>query len=294
MGDAADHQEQAHQQAQRLKVNGAQRAIEGLRRLLPDEIVDQAHQHQGAADDAVGFRGQVPAVGGEGGQDQQADGTEQQHRGDHVLHRGHLIRLRDGILLFPEDEVDDQRRQHRAQLHHEEHGERPLVEEKVHEGHVQGRAQHDGGGVAHQGGRALEIGGHGDGDDEGDRVGLQLLADLDGHGGDHQHRGHIVHKGGDDTGEQAQANGGPLDIGHLCHDHVRHPLGHPAVDEQLHQTHGAADHQQDIEIQGGQDLPGGQHTGDDEDHAGGQGEPGTILAEGQHQNVRSGKKDDCR
>ena len=35
--------------------------------------------------------------------------------------------------------------------------------------------------------------------------------------------------------------------------------GHFAVDEQLHQAHGAGDHQQDVEVDGPQDLVEGQH-----------------------------------
>ena len=113
-------------------------------------------------------------------------------------------------------------------------------------------------------------------------------------GGHHQDRGHIVHEGGNDAGKQAQGHGGDLNVGDPVHDHVSHPLGHPAVNEQLHQTHGAADHQQHIEIQCAQDLLRRQHTGDDEDRTGGQREPGPVLAEGQHQHIRNSKEDNCR
>ena len=81
------------------------------------------------------------------------------------------------------------------------------------------------------------------------------------------------------------AHGCPLNVGNLGHDHVSHPLGHVAVDKQLNKTHGAADHQQNIEVQTGENVGDGQHAQKNEKNAGSQCDIGTVLAEGQHQYI---------
>src|SRR5699024_11600063 len=48
--------------------------------------------------------------------------------------------------------------------------------------------------------------------------------------------------------------------------------GHFAVDEQLHQAHGAGDHEQDVEVDGPQDLVERQHPGGDKDRRRADGE----------------------
>ena len=169
--------------------------------------------------------------------------------------------------------------QNSTQLHHEEHTGLSVVEDEVQEAHIQSGTQHDGGGVAHQGGGALQVGGNSDGDDEGDGIGLQLLADFNGNGSDHQHGGNVVNESGDDTGEQRQCNSSPLDVGNTVHDHVSQTFGHTAVDEQLHQAHSTANHQQDVEVQRRDDLIYGKHAGKDEQDAGSQSDVGAVLAE---------------
>ena len=67
-----------------------------------------------------------------------------------------------------------------------------------------------------------------------------------------------------------------------------------AVDEHLHKAHGAADHQQNIKVQRADDLIERQHTGDDEDHTGSQGDVGAVLTGGQHQYIGSRKEDNGR
>ena len=52
-----------------------------------------------------------------------------------------------------------------------------------------------------------------------------FLADLDGHGSDHQNGSHVVNESRDDTGEEGQAYSGPLDVGDLLHDHIGHSSG---------------------------------------------------------------------
>ena len=118
------------------------------------------------------------------------------------------------------------------------------------------------------GGGALQIGGHGDADDERHRVGFQLLANLHGHGGDHQNGGHVVHKGGNDPGEQGQGYGSPHDVGDLFHNQVRQQLRHFAFNKQGHQAHGPGDHQQNVEVNGAEDFVHRQHSCDDEDEGG--------------------------
>ena len=244
--------------------------------------IDHADHHQADADQAVG---DVGLVLDEGGRDQQGDHAHQQHGGDKVGDLGAGRALGDGALLLAEQEGQDQRRHHGAQLHRPEDAGTAAVEEKVQKAHVGIRAQHDGGGVAHQGGRALQVGGHRDADDKGHGVGLELFADLQGDGGHHQHGGHVVHKGRDDAGKQGQGHRGHLDVGHLLHDEVGQEGGHFAVDEQLHQAHGAGDHQQDVEVDGPQDLVEGQHPGGDKDRRRADGDVGPVFAEGQHQHV---------
>src|SRR5699024_1036303 len=183
------------QQAQGFKVDGLQGANHGLHSLIAQVVVNQTHHQQRAADDAVDFRGQVPAVGSEGSADQQADGAQQQEGGNVVGNLGQGSGLGDLALFLPENPVDNAGRQHSAQLHGKEDGGLAEVPEEVHEAHVQSRAQHNGGGVTYQSRGALEVGGNGDGNENGDGIGFQLLADFQSHRRHHQHRCHVVHKG---------------------------------------------------------------------------------------------------
>src|SRR5699024_1651290 len=102
VGNAADHQEQTNQQAQGLKVNGHQRTGNSLQILLLGVVVDQTHYQQGAADHTVDCFGQIPAVGSEGGADQQADGAQQQSGGNIVADLSHLAGLGNSALLLAE------------------------------------------------------------------------------------------------------------------------------------------------------------------------------------------------
>ena len=63
-----------------------------------------------------------------------------------------------------------------------------------------------------------------------------------------------------------------------------------AVNKQLHKTHGAANHQQNIKVQSTDDLAGGKHAGEDEQHTGSQGDIGTEFAEGNHQYIGCGEE----
>ena len=141
---------------------------------------------------------------------------------------------------------------------------------------------------------ALQVGGNSDGDDEGNRVCLQLFADLNGNRSNHQNSGHIINKSGDNARDQAQRHRCPLNIGHPVHNDIRQTGGHAAVDEKLHQAHSTADHQQNIKVQGADDLVHRQHAQNNKEQTGGQRNIGAVLAEGQHQHIRRRKQNNCR
>ena len=134
IGDAADHQKQANQQSQSLKVDGLQGSHNGIQIFLLCVVVDQTDNQQSKADQAVGLSGHLE--GQEGSHDQQHDSTDQQHSGNHIGDFGHLARLGDSTLILAEGEVNDTGRENRAQLHHEEHTRLTLIPDEVQEAHV--------------------------------------------------------------------------------------------------------------------------------------------------------------
>lgn len=288
--DAADDQEQAEEQADRLDVDRLERLQD--RRLVPRlaEGVYDADRHQAQADQAVC---DVRLGGQEGRADQQGDHPHQEHRG-HVVRDLRAGRaLGHGLLLLAEEPGQDEGRHHRAQLHGKEDARLALIDNEVQEAHVGVGTEHDGRRIAHQRRRALQVGGDGDGDDEGHGVRLELLADLQRDGRDHQHRRNIVHKRGNHACEQRQRHGGHLHVGDLFHDQVRQQRGHLAVDEELDQPHGPGDHHQDVEVDGLDDLIQGQHPRDDENDGGADRNLRPILAEDQHEHIGECEEENC-
>ena len=206
--------------------------------------------------------------------DQQAYRQQHQGGGHVVLHfRFHLCTDRLGLTA-------EQPQQHRqrcqcAQLYAPENARTALHPEELEEVHVRKAAQQDAGGIAHQRGCALQVGG--------DRNGNN-------HRGHHEHGSHIVHKSTDDTGEQRQHTHRPLDIRHPDDEHFRQTGGHFALDEQRHRPHGARHHQQNVVIHRLQCraerkavYPGlAQHN---KEHRTAQCHPRAVLLQPQHQQI---------
>ena len=288
VGDAADDQEQAEQQADGLKVDRLDGAEESVRAAGAGEGIDHADDEQRHADQAVG---DVGLDRDERGRDQQRDHAHKQDGGHIVGHGGQLTALFDGVFFLAEQPGQDQRRGNGAELDRKEDARAALVPEEIEEAHVRIGAEHDGRGIAHKRGRALQVGGDGNADDERDRVGLELFADGQRDRRDHEHGGDVIHKSRDDAREQRQRHGGHLHVGHLEHDHIGQAGRHAAVNEQLHQAHRARDHQQHVPVDRAEDLVKRQHAGGDEDHRRAQRDVGAVFGEGQHQNIGNGKQD---
>ena len=132
-----------------------------------DGIVDIG-THLNGADDQIGQEKQVvpPQVGnGKVAEDTALDDQDQQQG---QAHRA------------------EGEKQHGDDEQHRQHADEQIV---VPEGGLQVAAA---GGVPHQGGRPLEVGGNGDGEDHRHRVDLQLTADRQSDRRHHQDRGHVV------------------------------------------------------------------------------------------------------
>ena len=249
LGDAADDNKEARQKQQRLVVDLLQRFYKGVGVSLFDDVRDEADEEHAHADDAVG---DARAVREEADPDQQQHRAREQHGRQIVRDDGVLLGL--GFLLVTAEEPQQHEgREPRADLHDEEHAGASLEPEEVHEVHVRRAAEQDAGGVAHQGGRALQVGGHGDRDDHRHGRDVELLRDGEGHRRDHEHGRDVVHERGHDAREQAQGDDRGAHGADLVQQHVRHQRRHARVDEDGDQAHRAGDHHQHVPVDRAQD-----------------------------------------
>ena len=208
--NAVDHHKQPRQQRQRLIVDGLHHIRRHVRRQAsPDGFQNQPHQKEGHADHAVGdFR----LIRDKGGGNQGSHRSQQQPGRQIVCYRCQLCAVELSLLLSEEKQHHRHRHQ-RADLHDPEHTGPSLIGEEVHkiQSHMPG--QQDGRGIAHQRGGSLQIGADGNGQNRRHWGNLQLFGNGHSHRGQHQHSGHIVHKGGHKARKQCQRNDEPLDAG---------------------------------------------------------------------------------
>ena len=246
----------------------------------------QANCEQHTADHAVG---DARLVGDKGSADQQGDHAHQQDARHVVGDLRALSGTDDAALLLSEKKRQDDRRNDRSQLDGKEHARPALVDKEVKEAHIQRGPQHDGGRIPHQRCRPLQIGGHGNGDDDRHRVGVKLAADLQRNGRHHQHGSHVIHKGRNDPRKQRQGHSRRLHVGHMLHDQISQQSGHLAVNKQGYKAHGPGDHQQDVQVDRSGNLVKRQHPGGYEDQRGDKRDVRPVFTEYQQENIR-----DCK
>ena len=267
-------------------------------RLITIPKHQQHHADDTVAEVVQGQKGAARGLGDEGGQDQRHHNAHHEVGGNVVRDLG-LVGEGQRIGLLAEEEQEDQHGQSRAQLHRPEDTGTAAEPEEVKEVHLGIAAQQDGGGVAHQGGRTLQVGGDRDGDDGGNGGHILLLAHRQSDGGDHQNRGHVVHEGRHHARKHCHGHDGHLDVLELGQHHVSDAHGHLGLDEQGHDAHGARDHHEDIEVDGTHDgtetelnvsaEEGQPHR---EDHRRAEGYVGARLGQGEEEDVGDGEEDD--
>ena len=152
--------------------------------------------------------------------------------------------------------------------------------------------QHDGRRVADQRGRALQVGGDRDADEQRDRGDFQLLGDGQRDRRDHQDRRHVVNERGHDAGEDRQRDRHPHDVGRLLQQQVRHTLRHFRLDEQRDRAHRTGQHQKDVPVDGREDGSERHRAGDDKDDRRDQRDIRPLLGQGNHQDIRDCEEDD--
>ncbi len=190
-GDAGNDQEQAGQKDQGLIIdllNGFLHRIQILVLYIGANSTDDEHNK---TDDAVGYS---RLAGDEGGGDEKNNCANQNIRGKEIFHYGRLGGS-NGSPFLAEDPKDNGNGYKSAQFHGPEDAELSVHEQEIHEVHACIAAQQDRSGVAHQGGSALQVGGHGDGDDQRHGRGVQPFGNGNAHRCDHKYGSHIVHKG---------------------------------------------------------------------------------------------------
>ena len=255
--------------------------------MVLDRVPYHAHHHQHCADETV-CHGRL--VGNEGCGDQQQYRQKEQDGGNLILHNRAAAGL-DTPVLLTEQPQQDHGGDQSADLRDEEHAGAAQENEKVVEAQTGVAAQQDGRGIAHQRGGALQVAGYGDGDDHPHGADIQSLCRSQRHRSDHKNGRYIVHERRDQTSEKAEDDDGPLDAGNFLQDKVAEQGRHSGVDDKSNQTHGARDHEQNVEIDAGQDLVQREHSCDNEDHGGGNGHIRSVLRKDDHQYVGENEKD---
>ncbi len=220
--DARDDDEQARQQKQRLAVRLTEELPQRSQRPTLTRFAQEAHGRQQHTDDPIGHSRLFRHKGND---DKQSHRRNEQKRGDSVRY---LCALTGFHRLAQVSEVIQQHARgcHGTHLYHPKNPGPAAEHEEIKKIHAGIAAQQNGCGISHQRGRALQIGGHRNGDDDRHRADVQLFGQRQRHRRDHQHCGHIVHESGDQPRKQGKRHHRPFDVGHFFHNDIRHQRGH--------------------------------------------------------------------